>query len=231
MFIGVFEREQIVRQLYPDASRILSTMRSYLSNGMTTKHCCAAAFCQLVRGEDRAPCLTGRNIFGCQICCATRCTLDSCQLARGEDRDLSRVGVFLVLQSTANIVAMKVCQFQKDRDEQARCEFERVLLMNARIVGYILASFALSTAGIVVMQMCQFQKDRDEQARCEFERLLSMNVRIVSYILASLVLSTADIVHRIGCRYRQISFHKHAAVVVLMDTWYHHTANARSHII
>ena len=60
--------------------------------------------------------------------------------------------------STADIVAMNVCQFQKDRDEQARCEFERVLLMNVRIVGHIFASFALSTVGIVEMNVCQFFK-------------------------------------------------------------------------
>ena len=132
---GVFKRDQIPRQLYQsEASRILPTMRSYLSTGRTSRHCCAVAFCQLVRGEDRAPCLTRRDIFGCQICCASRCTLVRCQVARGEDRELSRVGVFLVSQSTADIVAMKVSQFQKDRNEQARTEFELVLSMCGLLV-------------------------------------------------------------------------------------------------
>ena len=71
--------------------------------------------------------------------------------------------------STADILEMKVCQFQKHRDEQTRCEFERVLSMNVRIVGYILASFALSTGDIVEMKVCQFQRDRDEQAQRKFE--------------------------------------------------------------
>ena len=88
--------------------------------------------------------------------------------------DVRIVGDILVsfALSTVDIVAMQVCEFQKDRDEQARCEFERVLSMNVRIVGYILAFYDLSTADIVAMQVCQFQKDRDEQARCEFERVL-----------------------------------------------------------
>ena len=46
---------------------------------------------------------------------------------------------------TGDIMAMRVCQFHKDLDEQAR-----------------------STADIVAMQVCQFQKDRDEQARRKF---------------------------------------------------------------
>ena len=74
--------------------------------------------------------------------------------------------------STVDIVETSVCQFQKDRDEQARCEFEFVVSMNTRIVSYIFASSVISTADIVAVQVCQFQKDRDEQARCEFERVL-----------------------------------------------------------
>ena len=68
---------------------------------------------------------------------------------------------------------MKVSQFQKDRNEQARTEFELVLSMKVRFV-----CFALSTADIVAMQVSQFQKDSDEQARYEFELVIFMNVRI-----------------------------------------------------
>ena len=84
--------------------------------------------------------------------------------------------------STADIVAMHVSQFQKDRDEQARYEFERVIFMSVRIS-------VLSTDDIVEMKVSKFQKDRDEQARTEFELVLSMNVRFVCFAL-----STADIV-------------------------------------
>ena len=84
--------------------------------------------------------------------------------------------------STADIVAMKVRQFQKDRVEQARCEFERALSIYVRIVGYNLASFVLSTADIVAMQVYQFQKDRDEQARCEFERRVDRYFLVLLYI-------------------------------------------------
>ena len=69
---------------------------------------------------------------------------------------------------------MQVSQFQKDRDEQARCEFELVIAMNTRIVSCIFASFVMSTADIVEMKVCQFQKDRDEQARRKFEFALSI---------------------------------------------------------
>ena len=58
--------------------------------------------------------------------------------------------------STADIVAMKVRQFQKDHVEQARCGF---------LFGH---SPYISTADILVMNLKQFQKDRDEQARCAF---------------------------------------------------------------
>ena len=74
-------------------------------------------------------------------------------------------------------------QFQKDRDERTRTEFELVISMNVRIVGYIFVSFALSTVDIVAMQLWQFQKNRDEQGRCDVERVLSMNVRIVAYTI------------------------------------------------
>ena len=63
--------------------------------------------------------------------------------------------------STADIVAMKGCQFQKDRDERARCAGE------------------MCTADIEAMKVRQFHKDRDEQAWCVFKRVLSMNARIV----------------------------------------------------
>ena len=86
------------------------------------------------------------------------------------------------VMSAVYILAMKVCQFHKDRVKQARCEFERVLSMNVRIVGYIFTYFPLSTVDIVALPVCQFQKDRDEQARCEFERAVSTNERIVGYI-------------------------------------------------
>ena len=69
---------------------------------------------------------------------------------------------------------MTVCQFHKDRDEQARTEFKLVLSMNVRIVGDIFASFAFATADIVAMKVCQFQRDRDEQARRKFEFGLSI---------------------------------------------------------
>ena len=68
--------------------------------------------------------------------------------------------------STADIVPMKVCQFQKDRDEQA----QYVLLSRH--------SNEMSTAHILAMQVRQFQKHRDEQAWCEFTCVLSMNARI-----------------------------------------------------
>ena len=86
---------------------------------------CSTSLCQFVRGEDRAPCLTGRYVFGYQLCCATCCTLVRCQLARGETRIVSYTFVSFVM-STVDIVEMKVCQFQRDRDEQARRKFEFV---------------------------------------------------------------------------------------------------------
>ena len=58
--------------------------------------------------------------------------------------------------TTADIVAMQVRQFQKDRVEQARCGF---------LFGH---STHISTADILVVNLNQFQKDRDEQARCAF---------------------------------------------------------------
>ena len=45
-------------------------------------------------------------------------------------------GSFYDTRSTANIVAIEVHQFQKDRVEHARCEFERGLSMYVRIAGY-----------------------------------------------------------------------------------------------
>ena len=68
---------------------------------------------------------------------------------------------------------MQMCQFQKERDEQAMCEFEFVISMNTRIVSCIFVSFAMSTGHIVEMKLCQFQKDRDEQARRKFKFVLS----------------------------------------------------------
>ena len=56
--------------------------------------------------------------------------------------------------SAVDILAMKVCQFHKDRVKQARCEFEGVLSMDVWVVGYIFASFALSTADTVAMPVC-----------------------------------------------------------------------------
>ena len=55
---------------------------------------------------------------------------------------------------------MKWFQFQKDRDEQARCEFKCAVSMGARI--------DIESGDIAAIKVCQFQKDRDEQARCEF---------------------------------------------------------------
>ena len=44
----------------------------------------------------------------------------------------------VVSMNARNVVyTAEVCQFQKDRDEQVRYEFERVLSMNVWIVGYI----------------------------------------------------------------------------------------------
>ena len=84
---------------------------------------------------------------------------------------------------------MQVCQFQKDRDEQARCEFERVLSINVRIVCYILTYFALSTSDIVEMKVCQFQRDRDEQAQRKFEFGLSIwNLQLATRIVHHLIL-------------------------------------------
>ena len=113
--------------------------------------------------------------------------------------------------STADIVAMPGCQFQKDRDEQARCEFERVLSMNVWVVGCTFVSFDFSTADIVAMPVCQFQKDRDEQARNEFERVLSMNVRIVGNIVCSFAFLQV-ILWRCGCaNFRRIATSKQGA--------------------
>ena len=81
---------------------------------------------------------------------------------------------------TGDIVAVQVRQFQKDRDEQARCEFECVH-----------SSFVLSTADIMSMPVCKFQKDRDEQAKGEFES-----------VLPSFVLYTADIVSMLVCQFK-----------------------------
>ena len=73
--------------------------------------------------------------------------------------------------STAGFAATEVRQFQKDRHEQARCEFNWVVPMNARTV--------FDSADIVSMKGSQFHKDRDEQARCEFNRVVSMNALTV----------------------------------------------------
>ena len=52
---------------------------------------------------------------------------------------------------TADIVAMQLCYFQKDRGEQAICEFQCVFSMHARIVAYMLVYFALLELNIVEM--------------------------------------------------------------------------------
>ena len=89
---------------------------------------------------------------------------------------------------------MQVCQFQKDREEQARCGFllgHCSKMSTADIVAMKVCQFQkdrdeqarcageMSTADVVAMKVRQFQKDRDEQAWCEFKRVLSMNTRIV----------------------------------------------------
>ena len=62
---------------------------------------------------------------------------------------------FSFVVSTTDIVTTQVCQFQKDRVEQAQCGF---LFSQSR---------DMSTADILAMKVRQFQKDRDEQAQCE----------------------------------------------------------------
>ena len=46
------------------------------------------------------------------------------------------------------IVAMKLCQFHKDRDEQAQTKFEFVFTMNVQIVGYQVDSLVLPIANV-----------------------------------------------------------------------------------
>ena len=178
-------------------------MSSYLSNGMVAKHCCSAAFCQLVRGENRAPFLTGRHTFGYQLCCVTRCTFVRCHLLRGRERNgrdiISRVYIFSISQRTPNIAAIKVCQFQHDHDEQARCEFKFVLSLNTLTVVYFYASAALSTADRVSMNVCQIQRDRDEQARRDFEFVLSISTRQYHSECQLLAINSVCLRHRKGC--------------------------------
>ena len=60
----------------------------------------------------------------------------------------------VVLMYAGDIVAeTEGCQSQKDRAEQARCKFERILSL-----------LVFSTAAIGLMPVCQFQTDRGEQA-------------------------------------------------------------------
>ena len=58
------------------------------------------------------------------------------------------------------VSAMKLCQFEKDRDEQAQCKFTCLISMDFRIV--------MSTEGSMIEEY-QFQKDRDAQGRCGFK--------------------------------------------------------------
>ena len=65
----------------------------------------------------------------------------------------------------ADIAAMQVCQSRKDRDEQARRDFNTAIF--------------LATAGdIVATRVHKFHKDCDEQVRCG----------------VNIIISTADIV-------------------------------------
>ena len=94
-----------------------------------------------------------------------------------------------VVSMNARIVVStaEVCQFQKDRDEQARCEFKYVVSMNVRIV--------IDSVDIIAMKVCQFQKDRDEQAWCEFKCVVSMAARNI--------IDAADIVALKVCQFQK----------------------------
>ena len=127
---------------------------------------------------------------------ASKVRIRMCSLNESTD---CRLHLCLSVLSATDIVAMPVCKFNKDRDDQARCKFERVLSMNVRIVHYIFAFFAMSTAGILTMNVRHFQKDRVEQARCDLFLRYSNDIFVAETVarkvcqLESLVLPIANV--------------------------------------
>ena len=83
------------------------------------------------------------------------------QTSSGRRRLLLTAMRSFTILSTADIVAMQVCQFQKDRDEQARYEFKRVLSMNVRI--YLPCRVRLLSGAMTRCNLCyaMFTKDLD----------------------------------------------------------------------
>ena len=48
-----------------------------------------------------------------------------------------RYHFYFIVLFTANLVAMRLCQFETDNDEQAKCELERNYTTNVRTICYI----------------------------------------------------------------------------------------------
>ena len=122
--------------------------------------------------------------------------------------------------ATADIVATAVCQFQKDRVEQAWCNF---LVQHFRDI---------STADMIAVKVCHLQKDRNAQAwwgnKFWFVSTYCVWVQGAAYSYA-VFHHTVHIDMVRGAAYRNIVFHYIARMDLAKEAGYsniifHHTA-------